>query len=69
MPNPEAGKQPIVVYPDECWFCGSCIDECLVEGACEFHHPLNQIVAWKRKSTGEIFRVGASGNPKPIDRL
>jgi len=22
MPNPEGGKPPIVLYPEECWYCG-----------------------------------------------
>jgi NAD-dependent dihydropyrimidine dehydrogenase PreA subunit len=26
--NPEKGKPPIVKYPEECWFCGSCITLC-----------------------------------------
>ena len=30
MPNPEKGKAPIVIYPDECWFCGCCIASGLV---------------------------------------
>jgi NAD-dependent dihydropyrimidine dehydrogenase PreA subunit len=27
-PNPEKGKPPIEVYPDECWFCGCCVTLC-----------------------------------------
>ena len=68
VPNPEKGKPPVVVYPDECWFCGTCIAECPVEDACEFHHPINQLVAWKRKETGRIYRVGTSDNPEPVLR-
>lgn len=56
MPNPEAGKPPIVLYPDECWFCGCCVDDC-PRGANQMHHPLNQKIAWKRKETGELFRI------------
>lgn len=57
MPNPEKGKEPVIVYPDECWFCGSCVEECPNPGAITMHHPLNQKMAWKRKDTGEIFRI------------
>lgn len=28
LPNPVKGKPPIVQYPEECWFCGSCITHC-----------------------------------------
>jgi NAD-dependent dihydropyrimidine dehydrogenase PreA subunit len=27
-PNPEAGKPPIVAYPEECWFDGCCVTHC-----------------------------------------
>ena len=57
LPNPEKGKPPIVTYPDECWFCGACVSDCPVKGANRLNHPINQRIAWKRKDTGEIFRV------------
>ena len=63
MPNPEEGKPPIVLYPDECWFCGCCVDDC-PRGANRMHHPLNQKIAWKRKETGELFRI-TSGQVLP----
>ena len=28
IPNPEKGKHPIVVYPGECYYCGSCVMAC-----------------------------------------
>ena len=31
MPNPE-GQPPIVLYPDECWYCGTCVLECASRG-------------------------------------
>lgn len=64
LPNPEKGKPPIVLYPDECWFCGCCVDHCPTPGAIRVEHPLNQRVGWKRKSTGEWFRIGMK-NPPP----
>ena len=27
IPNPESGKPPLVLYPDECWFCGCCVED------------------------------------------
>ncbi len=56
MPNPEKGKPPIVLYPDECWFCGACVEQC-PKGANKLNHPLNMRICWKRKETGEIFRI------------
>ena len=67
LPNPEKGKPPIVVYPDECWFCAMCVQDCPV-GANTFHHPLNQVVPFKRKATGEFFREGMDRLPTPVFR-
>ena len=66
MPNPVKGKEPLVVYPDECWLCGCCVEDCPVEGASQFHHPLLYEVPWKRKETGELFRVGLKNGPAPV---
>lgn len=66
LPNPEKGAPPIIMYPDECWFCGCCVEHC-PEGANRMEHPLNQRMGWKRKSTGEYFRVGEK-NP-PLSKL
>lgn len=57
IPNPEMGKPPIILYPDECWYCGPCVDDCPINGAIGINHPLQQRVRWKRKATGEHFRV------------
>jgi len=27
-PNPEKGKPPLVMYPEECWFGGCCMSHC-----------------------------------------
>ena len=56
---------PLVLYPDECWFCGTCVEECPAEGAIRMEHPLNQRVIWKRKETGELFRRGMKNPPPP----
>lgn len=63
LPNPEKGKPPVVVYPDECWFCGCCIEPCKHE-AIKMCYPINQRIFFKRKETGEVFRIGGP-NPPP----
>lgn len=40
IPNPQQGKPPIVLYPGECYACGSCVMVCPKKGAITFHHPL-----------------------------
>ncbi len=62
MPNPEAGKPPVVIYPDECWFCACCVDACKF-GALKLRQPVNQRSFWKRKATGEVFRLGQKDPP------
>ncbi len=61
--NPEKDQPPVVMYPDECWFCGCCTINCPT-GAIKMIHPINQKIAFKRKATGEIFRVGQNNGPK-----
>ena len=36
----EKGKHPIVMYPGECYYCGSCVMACPVKGAIHLRHPL-----------------------------
>jgi NAD-dependent dihydropyrimidine dehydrogenase PreA subunit len=57
IPNPEKGKPPIIIYPEECWYGGVCVDHCPVEGAITLNHPLMQRAHFKRKDTGEHFWV------------
>ena len=57
IPNPVAGKPPIILYPDECWYCGCCVEDCPLPGAITFNWPLMMRLHWKRKETGERFRV------------
>jgi NAD-dependent dihydropyrimidine dehydrogenase PreA subunit len=63
LPNVEKGEPPIVQYPDECWFCGCCVEHCPCDGAINMIHPLNQLIGWKRKKTGEYFRIGMKVSP------
>ena len=67
MPNPVKGKPPILVYPDECWLAGCCVAVCpnFLEGAIRLVPPLNQEVSWKRKKTGETYRIGMFNPPVP----
>ncbi len=57
IPSPEKGGVPIILYPEECWYCGSCVDDCKHVGAIRLSHPLQQRVRWKRKATNEHFRL------------
>jgi NAD-dependent dihydropyrimidine dehydrogenase PreA subunit len=66
--NPQKGGPPIVLYPDECWFCGTCVEDCPVPGAIQMVFPLNQKVGWKRKDSGEYFRIGMKDPPPPNTR-
>jgi NAD-dependent dihydropyrimidine dehydrogenase PreA subunit len=70
MPNPDAGKPPIVLYPEECWYCGGCVEECPAPGAIAMLHPTSQRISvnWKRKSTGQLFRLGMKNPPPPNNR-
>lgn len=67
VPDPQKGKPPIVLYPDECWFCGCCISHCKTS-AIRVEYPLHQRVGWKRKETGEYFRIGMKNPPPPNTR-
>jgi NAD-dependent dihydropyrimidine dehydrogenase PreA subunit len=57
IPNHDKGKPPIILYPEECWYEGSCVTHCPKSGAIKLNHPLTQRVRWKRKATNEHFRV------------
>ena len=70
MPNPEPQSPPIVVYPEECWFCGGCVEECGVSDSLILLHPTSQRISvnWKRKESGELFRLGMKDPPPPAPR-
>lgn len=40
IPNPKKGGPPVVLYPGECYYCGSCVMVCPREGAIKLRHPL-----------------------------
>ena len=66
-PNQEKGKPPYLLYPDECWRCGVCVAECPLadKGAIRYQWPLAYRFRWKRKDTGEHFRLGMANPPDP----
>jgi NAD-dependent dihydropyrimidine dehydrogenase PreA subunit len=70
MPNPDPKLPPIVLYPEECWYCASCVEECPESGAIVMLHPASQRISvnWKRKGTGELFRLGMKNPPPPVNR-
>ena len=67
FPNPVKGKPPVVIYPDECWYCGCCVKACpsREKGAIKMRWPLMLQMRWKRKDTGEHFRLGMPDPPAP----
>jgi NAD-dependent dihydropyrimidine dehydrogenase PreA subunit len=66
IPNPEKGKPPIILYPDECWYEGHCLFACPTPGAIKFNHPLVMTrEPWKDKATGKYFWVGMKNPPPP----
>lgn len=40
LPNPEKGRPPLVPWPGECYYCGSCAMMCPRPGAIRLRHPL-----------------------------
>ena len=70
MPNPEKGKPPIILYPEECYYDGLCVMHCPLwqKGAITLNHPLVHKVRWKRKATGEHFRMGMPNPPEPNNK-
>lgn len=40
IPNPVRGRPPVVLYPGECYYCGSCVMACPRKGAIRMQHPL-----------------------------
>ncbi len=62
LPGPQPGSAPVVAYPDECWYCGCCVEVCRT-GALAMNLPINQRIFFKRKETGEVFRLGSEEAP------
>jgi ferredoxin len=67
LPNLEKGQPPSVFYGDECWYCGCCVEAC-PEDAITLRNGIYRSVGWKRKETGEYFRIGMKDPPLPNKR-
>ena len=65
IPNPDAGKPPLVIFPDECWYGGCCVFSCPTSGAIKLNFPLVWTTPWKRRETGELFWIGMKNPPPP----
>lgn len=68
IPNPyDRTKPPILIYPDECCECGCCVHACpkSLQGAIKMNWPTHKQPRWKRKETGEHYRVGMPNPPPP----
>jgi NAD-dependent dihydropyrimidine dehydrogenase PreA subunit len=67
VPSEIKGMPPVVAYPEECWYDGLCLLDCPLreQGAIRLNHPVSHKVRWKRKATGEHFRIGMSNPPPP----
>jgi adenylylsulfate reductase subunit B len=49
FPAEESGEPPVVRYPDECWYDGSCLLVCPTQpAAIKLVHPLNMRLAVRR---------------------
>ena len=57
IPNPGEGRCPIILHPDECWYCGTYVNDCLCPGAVQFNWSLQQRAYWKAKETGWISQI------------
>jgi hypothetical protein len=47
LPNRKPGGPPLVLYPGECWYEGSCVDVCPEPGAIVLNRPPATRVNWK----------------------
>lgn len=57
LPNVEEGSPPVVAYPEECWYDGSCVAACPVPGAISLKRMPKDRVRYRRKDTGEEFFI------------
>lgn len=43
----EKKKIPVISFPEECWHCSACVQECPEEGAVRLRIPLPAMVLYK----------------------
>jgi NAD-dependent dihydropyrimidine dehydrogenase PreA subunit len=56
IPNPEKGQSPVIMHPDECWYCGCCVNDC-PNGGNTFNWPLQTKAYWKDKQSGKVTQM------------
>jgi NAD-dependent dihydropyrimidine dehydrogenase PreA subunit len=56
-PNPEQGKPPLVLFPQECWQEGSCVEVCPRKGAIRWRRLSVHRVRCRHKAGGEDYFV------------
>jgi len=57
IPNPGEGQPPVVAFPGECWYDGSCVDACPVPGAMSLNRMERNEVHVRKKATGDDFYI------------
>ena len=50
IPNPRKGGPPLILYPGECWYEGTCVDICPEPGAIRLNRPPAMRVNWKPRT-------------------
>ena len=56
IPSPKKGEPPIILHPEECWYCGCCAVDCPT-GAMAFNWPLPLKPRWRNKETGVVSQL------------
>ena len=70
IPNPVKGKPPVVLYPGECYYCGSCVMECPSKGAIRLEHPLmNQAKFVPLKESPLTLRQEQPGDYETVEQI
>jgi NAD-dependent dihydropyrimidine dehydrogenase PreA subunit len=66
-PNAVKGQAPQVVHPTECYYCGCCVMECPRKDkeSIKLIWPMKINLQWKRKATGQLYRLGMANQPPP----
>ncbi len=55
LPNPTEGLPPLVAFPGECWYDGTCVSSCPVPGAITLNRLEKDRVRFMRITTGQEF--------------
>lgn len=60
LPRPRKGQPPVVAYPGECWFDGSCVEACPCPGAIVLNRPPASRVHWQPRDACLAARRGTA---------